>query len=107
MEGIKSRFISDKKKKAFYRVIKKWLQGEDIGEIEVAINLSSMLTHSLIEVNEKGEDSNKIGLILAGELDVAFQSDSLKELIYGNRRLSEIREDYLERFGEAFGITEG
>lgn len=107
MEGIKNRFVSDKKKKAFYRVVKRWLQGEEVGEIEVAINLSSMLTHSLIEVNEKGENSGKIGLILAGELDVAFQSDSLRDLVLGNRRLSEIREDYLERFGEAFGLTEG
>lgn len=104
METVKERVLNLKKDKAFYKVIKRWLLGEDYDELEVAVNMSSMLTHCLIEIKEQSKKSSSVGYVLASELDIDFQSESIKELIYGNRKLSEIKRDYLSRFGDAFGI---
>lgn len=102
MERLNLRVIRSKKDKAFYKVIKSWLKGEDIDEVELAINLSSMLTHCLIEI--KGNRASKIGLLLADELDIAYQSKSLEDLIHGKKGVEELRAEYLERFGDCFGI---
>ena len=104
MEPVKNRIIGLKKEKAFYKVIKKWLQGEKVEELEVAVNLSSMLTHCLIEIKENSKKSHSVGYVLASELDIDFQSRSVKELIYNDKTLSQVREEYLERFGDSFGI---
>lgn len=107
MERVEKRVLNLKKDKAFYRIIKRWLQGEEIDELEVAVNLSSMLTHCLIEIKENSKKSRSVGFVLATELCIDFQSQCIKELIYGNRTLSEIRKAYLERFGDGFGIKQG
>ena len=58
----------------------------------VAKNLSSMLTHSLIDMEGMGSPMYKA-------LDVAFQSESLFKLLEGSVDVETIREQYNSRFG--------
>lgn len=104
METVKRRVLNIKKDKAFYKIIKRWLNGEEYDELEISVNLSSMLTHCLIEIKEQSKQSRTVGYVLASELDIDFQSKSIKELIYGDKKLSVIRQEYLDRFGDGFGI---
>lgn len=102
MERLNHSVIRSKRGKAFYKVVKAWLNNENVGEVELALNLSSMLTHCLIEI--KGHEASKVSLLLANELDIAFQSEAINDLINGKRGVEELKAEYLERFGDCFGI---
>lgn len=94
--------LQRKKSKAFYPIVKRWLFGAEIEESLLAIELSSMLTHCLIEVNGAGDLSKRISI--ASLLEVDFQAKRLSEFICGHISEDTLREDYKQRFGGSFGV---
>ena len=93
MESVKSSFLFRKKSKPFVKFLKKWLGGKHYSDIQVGKNLSSMLTHSLI-------DLQGIGTPMFRALDIPFQADCINRFLSGGLSNEEIRELYKERFGD-------
>jgi DNA-binding transcriptional regulator YdaS (Cro superfamily) len=102
--SLEKTILQSKKDRAFYRVIKKWLLGTEVNEVELAVELSSMLTHSLIEVKQKGLMSPDVSLRVAIDVDIVYQSDAINRFICGEVTAEELRQEYLVRYGEAFDI---
>lgn len=99
-----SNFIKSKKKKAFYRPIKRWLEGDDSNVVDITVELSSMLTHSLIEVKEVQKTGRGFELMVADALRIDTQSRCISEIIHNQATLKDVRQWYLEVFGEAFDV---
>lgn len=92
MKQVKEEFLKRKKDKAFCRFLRKWFGGTPLSDIEVAKNLSSMLTHSLI-------DMEGIGTPMYRALDITFQSESVAKFLGGGISSDELRKQYYSRFG--------
>ena len=103
MERLRTEIIRSKSKKAFYRVLKRWMYGKPLDSVELALNLTSMLTHTLIEMKVRSKDSSK--LVLAKEMDIEWQTENIALLIYGIKSSEEIRKVFIEKYGEAYGLT--
>lgn len=88
-------FFQKKRDKKFYRFLKIWLFGNiEYSDIEIAKNLSSMITHSLIEMEFEG-------LNIYTDLDIALQSKLLNQFIEGVIDEPAIRAVYTQRYQEA------
>ena len=92
MINVKEDFFNRKKDKAFYKTVYKWLNNEKVEDIELAKALSSMLTHSLIEIKGTGSSMYEI-------LSVELQAKCLSEFIGGDMNADTLREIYSSRFG--------
>ena len=92
METVKSKFLSNKKDKAFCKFLKKWFQGRPVTDVEVAKNITSMLTHSLIEMEGSGSPMFRA-------LDIPFQASMINRFLEGGMSADELRELYYKRFG--------
>ena len=77
MISVKEEFFIRKKDKAFLRFLKKWFSGKEVSDIEVAKNLSSFLTHSLI-------DMEGMSTPMYERLDIPEQSSMLNSFIQGD-----------------------
>ena len=88
MRTVKEEFFSRKKDKAFYRRLKKFINGYDMTDI-----LSSMLTHSLI-------DMQGIGTPIYNAMDIEFQAKSISEFLGGELSVKELRERYISKFSK-------
>lgn len=93
MRTVKEEFFSRKKDKAFYRRLKKFINGYDMTDIEIAKCLSSMLTHSLI-------DMQGIGTPIYNAMDIEFQAKSISEFLGGELSVKELRERYISKFSK-------
>ena len=91
MIPVKETFLKRKKDKPFVRFLRKWFNGHDFDEIEIAKNLSSMLTHSLI-------DMGGIGTPMYKALEIPFQLDSLHRFLEGGMTSDELRKLYHSRY---------
>ena len=85
------RYFKDRASKPFVRFLKNWFQGKDFSRIVIAKNLSSMITHSLIEAEFKG-----IGVL--EDLDLNSQLENLQEFIRGDIDEPKLKELYSQRY---------
>ena len=83
---IRKEFIKETKDKHFQKVIKDWLLNKPIDDINLAIALSSMLTHSLIDMRTSVDNFTA--------LDVRQQSTCLQLWLSGQYNREEIKEYY-------------
>lgn len=93
MKTVKEEFFKRKRDKAFFKLLKKFVRGYDITDIEIAKCLSSMLTHSLI-------DMQGIGTPIYKAMDIEFQSQMLYRFLIGEVSVDELREEYIAKFGK-------
>ena len=93
MESAFERFYKDKKTKSFYRDIDEWLKGKDINYIILAKRLSSMVTHSLVEVEHNGD-------FLIGPLMVQFQLDLIKSILSKEISVDDARQLFFSKLAE-------
>lgn len=91
MKTVKEEFFRRKKEKAFFKLLKKFLNGYELSDIEIAKCLSSMLTHSLI-------DMQGIGTPIYRAMDIEFQARSLSEFLGGELSVEQLRDKYSEKF---------
>lgn len=92
MKPVKSSFFESKSRKPFVRFLRGWFLGKSYSDIEVAKNLSSMLTHSIIELEHKGPP-------YFSALEIQLQSSSLNKFLSGGIDQNALREIYIRRFG--------
>ena len=100
---LQKQIIRSKRRKSFYRQVKRWLLGGDIDDVQLAIVLCSMLTHCLIEMKGK---SRVVQLRLASELCIGWQINMLYQIVFACVSIEDARELYLKKFGDSFGISE-
>lgn len=93
MKTVKEEFFKRKKDKAFFKLLKKFVRGYDMADIEIAKCLSSMLTHSLI-------DMQGIGTPIYRAMDIEFQAKCLAEFLGGEVSVEELRQRYIEKFSK-------
>lgn len=79
------------KDKPFVKFLKRWFQGEEFEAVHIAKCLSSMLTHSLIQME-------KMSAVVYSALDIQFQIEWLKDFIEGNVSEGELISAYKDRF---------
>lgn len=92
MKSVKAEFFERKKTKKFYKFMKRWLQGKDYSDIEVAKNISSMITHCIMDMEDYGQINYKA-------LEIPEQVESLDQFIRGKTDAATLREIYTTRFG--------
>lgn len=93
MISVKEDFILRKRDKAFCKFLRKWFSGREYSDIEVAKNISSCLTHSLI-------DMEGIGTVAYKALEITDQSLWLNRFISGYATQEELKEIYYAKFGQ-------
>lgn len=91
MKSIKEEFFFDMKKKPFMTFLRKWFSGKEFSDVHVAKCLSSMITHSLVEMDKRSE-------VVFQALDIPFQVESLSKFVGGGLTNGELRELYRERY---------
>lgn len=84
-------FFFEVRNKKFFRVMKAFLY-KDITDIEVAIMLSSFITHALIQMEKDGVEAYK-------ELDILGMTKLLSEFIGGSTDVSTVRETIRRLYG--------
>jgi len=96
MEEIRRRFFLSMRDKKFYKqFVSIFSDGVPLGEIELAKALSSMLTHSLIEMEKEGAEVYR-------SLDILYQMDILSRFIGGEIDEKAVRDGYKKRYGIYF-----
>ena len=85
-------FLDSKKSKPFHKFLRRWFSGREYTDLEIAINLSSLLTHSLIEI--QGNSNTYYQYLM-----VSFQTDTLNQFLRGEIDADRTRILYFERFG--------
>lgn len=82
-----SEFFEEKKTKLFVRFLKSWLLGgKDYNSYEIAVNLSSMITHSLIELARHGNE-------VFFTLDIVGQTERLNKIVSGEMSYEESKKE--------------
>lgn len=84
------KFLDSMRSKSFYRNLDKLLKGSNITDIDVAISVSSLLTHLLIEMR-----SNKGAYI---DYQIQTISSILNSFLLGDITVLELREKLLSVF---------
>lgn len=99
MKALKGEFFKECKTKPFYSFLKRWFGGREYSDIEIAKALSSMVTHSIIELQKKGE-------MRYSALEVAFQADTVAKFIGGELSANKVKEMYKSKFGKWVNFCE-
>lgn len=88
-------FYSMRDKKFYKQFIKMFLDDVPLGEINIALAVSSMLTHSLIEMEISGVEMFLV-------LDIPYQSKMLAKFVGGEIDEKIVRDGYKEKYGGYF-----
>lgn len=91
MKNIKREFFKEMKNKSFYKRYKNVLFGESPNDVVLAVCLSSLITHSLIELSHKSE-------IIYDIMDIKLQTNLLNQFISGEISSEEIVEEHKKLF---------
>lgn len=91
MQRVKDEFLVNMAKKPFIKFLKRWFKGRDYSDIQVAKGLSSMITHSLIEMDKAGAITFKV-------LDLPLQVKVLSQFIEGELTSGQVKKIYQEKF---------
>lgn len=97
MDQILKEFMKENKNKTFYKNFKRWLISNDVSEILATISISSLLTHSLIQlkylnINEKAQ--------VYKALQIDKQSTLFNKLLLGDITINDIRDSYMRMFAK-------
>jgi len=92
-EGLKMKeeFLTETRKKAFHKRLRRVVKGDELDDVTMATAVSSMLTHSLIQMKKKGTN-------IFDYLDIRLQSKVLNDYIGGKINGEVVRQIYEERF---------
>lgn len=99
MKTVASEFFKLKKDSQPVRFLRAWMRGKEFDDIEVAIKLSSLVTHTLIQSKYETEPT-----IFLDVMDVVWQENIVSEFICGNIPQSEVKKRYEERFREDLNL---
>lgn len=100
MKALKDEFFEECSNKPFCTVLRKWFKGKEYTEVEIAKALSSMVTHSLIELQKKGDKRYRA-------LEIPFQTQVIAMLVGGDISVNEVKELYRTKFEKWVRSDEG
>lgn len=89
-KNIRIEFINAMKEKPFYKIMLNWLMDKPVDDINLAVAISSMLTHSLIAMRESVDNYTA--------LDIRQQSIVLQLWLNGEYNREEIKEYYKQEW---------
>lgn len=93
-DRVKLEFFYKTRKKAFHKNIREQLESEETDDIDLALAMTSMLTHSLIEMKKEGSEIYK-------QMDIYFLTETVSKFLSGDLKSEKVVEKLKSHYGRS------